>query len=116
MQRFRTILIVDDHHGFRVFAKDLLEAAGFWVAEAATGEEATEVAKAVRPCFVLLDIQLPDLDGFEVARRLTSQAHKPVVVLMSTRDASEYRTRISDSSAAGFCRKTNCPPEHWAGS
>ncbi len=63
------ILIVDDHDGFRTFARGMLEAAGFTVAEAATGAEATEAARTVRPGLVLLDIQLPDFDGFEVARR-----------------------------------------------
>ena len=50
----------------------MLEAAGFTVAEAATGAEATEAARTVRPGLVLLDIQLPDFDGFEVARRLAA--------------------------------------------
>ena len=65
-------MIVDDHDGFRRFARGMLEAAGFTVAEAATGAEATETARAVRPGLVLLDIGLPDFDGFEVARRLAA--------------------------------------------
>src|SRR6202044_1612247 len=52
--------------------------------------EATEAVTRVRPSLVLLDIQLPDFDGFEVARRLTAQPCGPVVVLTSTREASDY--------------------------
>jgi two-component system, NarL family, nitrate/nitrite response regulator NarL len=101
-----SILIVDDHDGFRTFARGMLEAAGFTVAEAATGAEATETARAFRPGLVLLDIGLPDFDGFEVARRLARQsAEGPVVVLTSTRDASDYGARITSCPAAGFLPK-----------
>ena len=118
--QFTSILIVDDHDGFRTFARGMLEAAGFTVAEAATGAEAAETARSVRPGLVLLDIQLPDFDGFEVARRLAAQAGAaggaggaggaaqaggPVIVLTSTRDASDYGGRISASPAAGFLPK-----------
>lgn len=104
-----SILIVDDHDGFRTFARGMLEAAGFTVAEAATGAEATETARAFRPGLVLLDIGLPDFDGFEVARRLAGQsaegAEGPVVVLTSTREASDYGARITSCPAAGFLPK-----------
>ena len=86
----------------------MLEAAGFTVAEAATGAEATHAARTVRPGLVLLDIQLPDVDGFEVARRLTAGpagCPAPVVVLTSTREASDYGGRIAASPAAGFLPK-----------
>jgi CheY-like chemotaxis protein len=100
------ILVVDDHDGFRVFARRMLEAAGFTVAEAATGTQATEAALLVRPRLVLLDIQLPDVDGFEVARRLATQAPGgPVIVLTSTREASDYGGLIAASPAAGFLPK-----------
>ena len=99
------ILIVDDHSGFRAFARAMLEAAGFTVAEAATGAEATEAASRIRPRLVLLDIQLPDLDGFEVARRLTAEPGGPVIVLTSTREASDYGVRITSSQAAAFLPK-----------
>ena len=108
VQPVPAILIVDDHDGFRTFARGMLEAAGFTVAEAATGAEATEAARNVRPGLVLLDIQLPDFDGFEVARRLAADpAGDPalVVVLTSTREASDYGGRIAASPAAGFLPK-----------
>jgi CheY-like chemotaxis protein len=102
------ILIVDDHDGFRAFARGMLEAAGFTVAEAATGAEATRAARAVRPSLVLLDVQLPDFDGFEVAQKLADQVGQgggPVVVLTSTREAKDYGGRIAASPAAGFLPK-----------
>jgi CheY-like chemotaxis protein len=102
------ILIVDDHDGFRTFARGMLEAAGFTVAEAASGAEATEAARIFRPGLVLLDIQLPDFDGFEVARRLAlapAGGLPPVVVLTSTREARDYGGRIAASPVAGFLPK-----------
>jgi CheY-like chemotaxis protein len=105
VQSSAAILIVDDHDGFRAFARVMLEADGFTVSEAATGAEATEAARIVRPGLVLLDIQLPDFDGFEVARRLAGQAGGPVIVLTSTREASDYGARITSSPAAGFLPK-----------
>ena len=86
----------------------MLEAAGFTVTEAATGAEATHAARTVRPGLVLLDIQLPDIDGFEVARRLAADpagGQAPVVVLTSTREASDYGARIAASPVAGFLPK-----------
>jgi CheY-like chemotaxis protein len=65
-------LIVDDHDGFRTFARGTLKPAGFTVTGAATGAEAADAARTIRPGLVLLDIQLPDSDGFEVARRLAA--------------------------------------------
>jgi CheY-like chemotaxis protein len=109
VQPSAAILIVDDHDGFRAFARGMLEAAGFTVAEAATGAQATEAARTVRPGLVLLDIGLPDFDGFEVARRLAASAAAggpaPVVVLTSTREARDYGGRIAASPAAGFVPK-----------
>jgi CheY-like chemotaxis protein len=108
VQPSAAILIVDDHDGFRTFARGMLEAAGFTVAEAATGAQATEAARTLRPGLVLLDIQLPDFDGFEVARRLAADPAGdpvPVVVLTSTREASDYGGLIAASPAAGFLPK-----------
>jgi CheY-like chemotaxis protein len=100
--------VAPPHDGFRTFVRGMLEAAGFTVAEAATGAEATEAVRTVRPGLVLLDIQLPDFDGFEVARRLATgpaDGPVPVVVLTSTREASDYGGRIAGSPAAGFLPK-----------
>jgi DNA-binding NarL/FixJ family response regulator len=59
----------------------------------------------LRPDLVLLDVQIPDLDGFEVAERLATDAHPPAVVLVSTRDAASYRRRLGETSAQGFIAK-----------
>jgi DNA-binding NarL/FixJ family response regulator len=88
-------------------ARALLEADGFdVVGEAADGETALAEAARLRPGLVLLDIQLPDLDGFEVAARLASLVDPPAVVLTSTRARSSYRRRLAGSSALGFIAKS----------
>jgi CheY-like chemotaxis protein len=103
------VLIVDDHADFRRLARRILEGAGFVVAEAGTGAEAVAVVGELRPDAVLLDIQLPDLDGFAVAGRLADLAdtgHRPAVVLTSSREASDYGGRIAASPVTGFLPKT----------
>jgi DNA-binding NarL/FixJ family response regulator len=101
-----TVLIVDDHEAFRRAARAMLEAAGFpVVGEAGNGQSALATAERLEPAIVLLDIQLPDIDGFEVAERLAARASSPAVVLTSSRAASAYRRRLADSSARGFISK-----------
>lgn len=104
----RRILIVDDHASFRSCARTLLESEGFQVVgEAADGESAVALAAELEPELVLLDIQLPDLDGFEVAARLL--AHEPTlqIVLVSSRDEAAYGGRIEASGALGFVTKAD---------
>ena len=102
----RTVLIVDDHPAFRASARALLEAEGFAVVgEAADGAVAVAEAGRLRPDVVLLDIQLPDIDGFEVARRLSAAAEAPAVVLTSSRDAADFGVLIARSGARGFVPK-----------
>ena len=97
-----TVLIVDDHPSFRATARVLLEAEGFdVVGEAEDGGSALERARELRPEIVLLDVQLPDIDGFEVASRLTGDGG-PRVVLVSSRDRADYGSKIEDSGAAGY--------------
>lgn len=101
-----TLLIVDDHAGFRSFARALLEAEGFAViGEAEDGESALRAAHDLRPDVVLLDVMLPDVDGFSVCARLADGASPPVIVLTSSRDASAYRRRLNASPARGFIPK-----------
>jgi DNA-binding NarL/FixJ family response regulator len=100
------LLIVDDHPGFRATARALLEVDGFEVVgEAADGESALAAARAMRPEVILLDIQLPDMDGFEVVERLMANGTPPAIVLTSTRDLSEYGTLVDRSGARGFVPK-----------
>ena len=102
----QTVLIVDDHPSFRTTARALLAADGFEiVGEAADGSEALAKAAELHPEVVLLDVQLPDLDGFEVAARLSTNGHSPAVVLVSSRDACDYGNLIAESGARGFVAK-----------
>ena len=102
------MLIVDDHAGFRSLARALLEAEGFEVVgEAENDASALAVMGRLRPNIVLLDIQLPDIDGFEVAARLARAADPPAVVLVSTRDISSYRRRLAASPVRGFIPKSD---------
>lgn len=101
------ILIVDDHPTFRAAARAVLEADGYdVVGEAADGAAAIEVAGALRPDIVLLDVQLPDTDGFAVAARLTANGNGPAVVLTSSRDASDFGPLVAESGARGFVPKS----------
>jgi DNA-binding NarL/FixJ family response regulator len=85
----------------------LLEAEGFEVVgEAGDGESALAAVGRLRPGIVLLDIQLPGIDGFEVAERLAREADPPAVVLISTRGVSSYRRRLARSPARGFIAKS----------
>ena len=101
-----TLLIVDDHPGFRALARRLLKAGGFEVVgEAADGHAAITAARTLRPDVVLLDIQLPGIDGFEVAARLGDGEVGPAVVLISTRDRADYGPRVDRCGARGFIPK-----------
>jgi DNA-binding NarL/FixJ family response regulator len=101
-----TVLIVDDHDGFRESARALLDAEGFAVVgDAADGAAALAAVRQLRPDVVLLDIRLPDLDGFAVAERLAALPEPPRVVLISSRDAAAYGPRLDATPACGFLAK-----------
>ena len=101
-----TVLIVDDHPSFRAAARRLLECEGYdVVGEAADGASAVDAARELHPDVVLLDVQLPDADGFEVARRLRSDDGGPAIVLTSSREASDFGTLVADCGALGFVPK-----------
>jgi DNA-binding NarL/FixJ family response regulator len=100
------VLIVDDHPSFRATARVLLEAEGFdVVGEAVDGASALTEAGRLRPEVVLLDVQLPDIDGFDVAARLTGNDDGPVVILVSSRDSSDFGPLVTRSGARGFVPK-----------
>jgi DNA-binding NarL/FixJ family response regulator len=101
-----TFLIVDDHHAFRKQARALLEYEGLAVVgEAADGQSALDAVQAMQPDVVVLDIGLPDIDGFVVAERIAGSARPPDVVLISSREATTYGSRLEASPAVGFVQK-----------
>jgi DNA-binding NarL/FixJ family response regulator len=107
-----TVLIVDDHPSFRSSARALLEAEGYdVVGEAENGTEGLRAARELHPQLVLLDVQLPDIDGFEVASQLTQDAGAPAVVLISSRDGSDFGHLVRDSGARGFIPKAELSGE-----
>ncbi len=101
-----SVLIVDDHPSFRATARLLLESEGFVVVgEAADGAAGLRDARALEPDLVLLDVQLPDIDGFEVAAQLTGTGDGPAVVLTSSRDEADFGPLVAASGARGFVAK-----------
>jgi DNA-binding NarL/FixJ family response regulator len=100
-----SVLIVDDHADFRASARALLELQGFEVVgDVVDGETALEAAARLRPDVILLDVQLPGIDGFEVAERLAAADDPPRVVLISSRHRSAY-DRLPGAPVAGFLGK-----------
>ena len=103
----KSVLIVDDHPSFRASARRMLEADGYdVVGEAADGASAIEAARELQPEVVLLDIRLPDVDGFQVAERLAANGAAPAIVLTSSRDRSDFGYEIDDCPAHGFIPKS----------
>jgi DNA-binding NarL/FixJ family response regulator len=99
-----SVLIVDDHPSFRASARSLLELEGFEVVgEAADGASALDLAGSLEPELVLLDIALPDTNGFDVAERLAGGPSK--VILTSSREQRDLGRRLGRSGALGFVPK-----------
>jgi len=100
------VLIVDDHPGFRARARALLESEGFEVVgEAGSGAEGVRSARELGPDVVLLDVQLPDTDGFAVASAVTADDGGVQVVLTSSRDGSDFGALVGSCGARGFIAK-----------
>jgi DNA-binding NarL/FixJ family response regulator len=103
----KRVLIVDDHEPFRAVARELLEGAGYVVAgEAVDAAGALAAVAVAAPDAVLLDVQLPDRDGFSVATALTAAGGGPVIVLISSREAEDYGQRVVACGARGFIPKS----------
>ncbi|HWT24801.1 MAG TPA: response regulator transcription factor [Solirubrobacteraceae bacterium] len=107
-----TVLIVDDHPSFRASARIVLESEGFEVVgEAEDGASAITQCRALRPEVVLLDVQLPDTDGFRVCAQLMGYDAHPKVILTSSRDSSDFGPLVSTSGARGFVPKAELSGE-----
>lgn len=101
-----TVLIVDDNDVFRSSARAVVQAAGYdVVGEARDAAEAVAQVHVVHPDVVLLDIQLPDGDGFALADQLAAEEEAPTVVLVSSRERDDYGSRVDTAHAAGFINK-----------
>ncbi|MFL5955395.1 MAG: response regulator transcription factor [Gaiellaceae bacterium] len=101
------LVIVDDHEDFRSSARTLLELEGFdVVGVAADGPSALSAVEALAPDVVLLDVQLPGMDGFEVVRQLQARKHRVGVVLISSRERSAYAAELREASVLGFLGKS----------
>lgn len=103
----RTVLIVDDHPSFRASARMLLESEGFEViGEAVDGRSALSAVRELHPDVVLLDVQLPDIDGMEVAARLSENGSAPAIVLTSSRDLADLGPVRERCHVRGFIPKS----------
>jgi DNA-binding NarL/FixJ family response regulator len=101
-----TVLIVDDHAAFRVLARALLEADGYEVVgEATDGQAGLDAAGSLQPDVVLLDVRLPDMDGFDVAGELAAGGCRAAVVVTSSSDDPLYPARATSNGARGFVAK-----------
>lgn len=106
------VLIVDDQESFRSAARLVVELSdGFEVVgEAVTGEEAVELVAALSPRLVLMDINMPGIDGLEATRRILD-AHPDVrVLVLSTYEAFEYESRALAAGAIAFLSKSDFDP------
>jgi DNA-binding NarL/FixJ family response regulator len=102
-----TVVIVDDNAAFRAQARVLLTYDGYDViGEAVDGASGVDIVRRLRPDVALLDVQLPDIDGFSVAERVRDDAHETAVVIISTRDALEYAGAVRVCGARGFIGKS----------
>jgi CheY-like chemotaxis protein len=107
-----TVLIVDDHPSFRASARAVLEGDFQVVGEAADGASALEAVRALRPDVILLDVQLPDMEGFDVCDVIENgNGWAPSIILVSSRDMTDYGESIAASCAVGFLPKADLSSE-----
>ena len=106
------VMIVDDQAAFRRAARAVITAtAGFQpVAEAASASEALRNADQEPPDLVLMDVYLPEVDGFEATRRLVEAHPRTVVVLVSIEDVEDLAGEVADSGAVAFLNKRDLRP------
>ena len=107
------VLIVDDQKAFRVAAREVVNVTqGFEVVgEAETGDDSILAARRLHPDLVLMDVNLPGIDGLEASRRIKAEQPEVVVLLLSTYDREDFATRIAGSGASAFIAKASFGPD-----
>ena len=108
------VLIVDDQEPFRLAARMVVDATdGFdVVGEAETGESSVEMARELSPDLVLMDVNLPGINGLAATRQILSEPSNPVVVLLlSTYEEEEYAPRAVECGAAAYIPKAVFGPD-----
>ena len=106
------VLIVDDNEAFLLAAREVVAATeGFEVVgEAESGEDSLEAARSLHPDLVLMDVQLPGMDGLDASRRIRSELADVVVFLLSTYDRADFESRMGSSRANAFIAKETFGP------
>lgn len=107
------MLIVDDQAPFRDVARLVIDMTGGFeiVGEAQTGEASVEMAEALDPDLILMDVNLPGIDGTEATKRILGQGSKAVVLLLSTYEEAEYEPKVRESGASAYIPKASFDPE-----
>ena len=107
------VLIVDDQEPFRMAARMVVEATdGFdVVGEAETGEDSVTMADELRPDLVLMDVNLPGINGLDATRQILSASDVVVVLLLSTYEEEEYAPRAAECGAAAYIPKAVFGPD-----
>jgi DNA-binding NarL/FixJ family response regulator len=110
------VLICDDQEAFRAAAREVVNATkGFEVVgESQTGEDSVLAAGVLHPDLVLMDVQLPGIDGLEASRRIKAAYPQVVVLLLSTYDPEDFAHRIPGSGAIAFIPKAAFGPQRLA--
>jgi DNA-binding NarL/FixJ family response regulator len=107
-----TVMVVDDHPGFRASARRLLESEGLLVVgDAKDGASALVAVRALKPQLAIVDVHLPDIDGFELAARIAELDGAPAVILISSHDRAELEPFLPGSGALGFVQKSELSRE-----
>lgn len=115
-RRLVRVLIVDDQEPFRLAARMVVEATdGFEViGEAETGEDGVAQANGLEPDLVLMDVNLPGINGLEATRQILRESNRTVILLLSTYEEAEYGPRAAECGAAAYIPKSSFGPDRLA--